>query len=72
MSEEAKLIAKQTITPCFSANCNPNRNLNNFIPGVNLNSPYDEDKIFPDEIDSVSTYIKDNGNASGIETNLKN
>jgi hypothetical protein len=48
MSEQAKMIAKQTINPCYGIACNG-------IPGL---MPFEENKIFPEEIDSIKSFGK--------------
>jgi len=55
MSEQAKIIAKATISNCFGTNCKVN--------GIDLNTPFMlppvDNKIFPEEIENASEYLKE-------------
>ena len=57
MSEDAKFIAKATISNCFGRNCKVN--------GMPLNPPSfmlpPENKIFPQEIENANDYLKNLG-----------
>ena len=58
MSEQAKIIAKQGLNPCNGATCRPDLVI----------SPYLENKIFPEEVENVNKYLKQD-NTSNIRIN---
>jgi hypothetical protein len=51
MSENAKQIAKMTLSPCYGVACQ------SFDP--TYNPPYADTKIFPQEVENVQDYLKE-------------
>jgi hypothetical protein len=60
MSDQAKNIAKATINPCFGALCKIEPMNSPLIP------PFEENKIFPEEIDNVNSFMKESTNDLNI------
>lgn len=58
MSENAKQIAKMTISPCYGTACPQ------FDPSYN--PPYADTKIFPQEVENVKDYL----NEATISSNI--
>ena len=48
MSEKAKMVAKQTLNPCYGNGCMPSLLTPPLLP------PYSENKIFPEEVENVN------------------
>jgi hypothetical protein len=53
MSEKAKFVAKQTLSPCYGNGCMPG------MMNLPLLPPYSENKIFPEEVENVNSYLKE-------------
>jgi hypothetical protein len=53
MSEKAKMVAKQTLNPCYGNGCMPSLLTPPLLP------PYSENKIFPEEVENVNNYLKE-------------
>jgi hypothetical protein len=53
LSDQAKLIAKQTFTPCYGISC-PNNDISMMMNFPSL----DENKVFPEEVENVNAEEK--------------
>jgi|LauGreDrversion4_2_1035121.scaffolds.fasta_scaffold6452004_1 hypothetical protein len=60
MSENAKNIAKLTLSPCYGSACAQ------YDP--TYNPPYADTKIFPQEVDNVKDYIKEASTINNLQS----